>query len=73
MQIKGSTYAIFDTHHLTNIVLEVEGILVEKATYSSLVLSVGLFWIDRMWVSFSSTTLSTIAMFPIASPLDPES
>jgi hypothetical protein len=42
---------------LTNTVLEVDGILEEEATYPSLVLSVGLFWIDSMWVSFSSVTL----------------
>jgi len=38
---------------LTNTVLEVEG-----ATYPRPVLSVGLFWIDSTWVSFSSVTLS---------------
>lgn len=43
---------------LINTVLEVEGISKEEATYSSPVLSVGLFWIYNMWVSFSSVTLS---------------
>jgi hypothetical protein len=39
---------------LTKIVLEVEGISEEEATYPSPVLSVRLFWIDNIWVSFSS-------------------
>jgi hypothetical protein len=43
---------------LTNTILEVEGISKEEATYSSPILSVGLYWIDSMWVSFSSVTLS---------------
>jgi hypothetical protein len=43
---------------LTNIVLEVEGISEEEATYPSPVLSVELFWIDSIWVSFSLVTLS---------------
>jgi hypothetical protein len=36
----------------TNIVQEVKGISEGKATYRSLILSVGLFSIDRVWVSF---------------------
>jgi hypothetical protein len=43
---------------LTKIVLEVEGISEEETTYPSPVLSVGLFWIDNIWVSFSLVTLS---------------
>jgi hypothetical protein len=43
---------------LTNTVLEVEGISEEEATYLSPILSVGLLWIDSIWVSFSSVTLS---------------
>jgi hypothetical protein len=43
---------------LTNTVLEVEGISEVEATCPSLVLSVGLFWIDSIWVSFSSVNLS---------------
>jgi hypothetical protein len=43
---------------LTNTVLEVEGISKVEATYPSPVLSVGLFYIDSMSVSFSSVTLS---------------
>jgi hypothetical protein len=39
---------------LTKIVLEGEGISEEEATYPSPVLSVRLFWIDNIWVSFSS-------------------
>jgi hypothetical protein len=47
-----------ETVSLTKTVLEVEGMLEGGATYPSLVLSVGLFWIDSIWVSFSSVTLS---------------
>jgi hypothetical protein len=43
---------------LINIVFEVEGISEGEATYPSLVLSVGLFWIESVIVSFSSVTLS---------------
>jgi hypothetical protein len=43
---------------LTNIVLEVEGISEEETTNQSPILFVGLFWIDSIWVSFSSVTLS---------------
>jgi hypothetical protein len=43
---------------LTKTVLEVEGMLDGGATYLSPVLSVGLFWIESIWVSFSSVTLS---------------
>jgi hypothetical protein len=39
---------------LIKIVLEVEDILEEEATYPSPVLFVRLFWIDNIWVSFSS-------------------
>jgi hypothetical protein len=46
------------TMGLINTVLEVEGISKEEATYSSPILSVGLFWIDNMWISISSVTLS---------------
>jgi hypothetical protein len=42
---------------LTKTVLEVEGMSEGGATYSSPVLSVGLFWIDNIWVNFSSVTL----------------
>jgi hypothetical protein len=41
---------------LTKTVLEVEGMSEGGATYLSLVLSVGLFWIDKICVSFSSVT-----------------
>jgi hypothetical protein len=43
---------------LTKTVQEVEGMSEGEATYPSLVLSIGLFWIDNIWVSFSSVTLS---------------
>jgi hypothetical protein len=43
---------------LTKTVVEVEGISEEEVTYPSLVLFVGLFWIDIIWVSFSSMILS---------------
>jgi hypothetical protein len=43
---------------LTNTDLEVEGISKVEATYPISVLSVGLFWINSIWVSFSSVTLS---------------
>jgi hypothetical protein len=43
---------------LTKTILEVEGMSEEEATYPSPVLSVGLFWIDSIRVSFSSVTLS---------------
>jgi hypothetical protein len=46
------------TMGLTNTVLEVEVISEKEATYPSPILSVGLFWNDSMWVSFSSVTLS---------------
>jgi hypothetical protein len=44
---------------LTNTILEVKGILEEEATYPSPILSVGLFKIDSIWVSFSSLTSLT--------------
>jgi hypothetical protein len=43
---------------LTKTILEVEGMSERGATYPSPVLSVGLFWIDSIWVSLSSVTLS---------------
>jgi hypothetical protein len=43
---------------LTKTVLKVEGMSEGGATYLSPVLSVGLFWIDSIWVNFSSVTLS---------------
>jgi hypothetical protein len=43
---------------LTKIVLEVKGMSEGGATYPSPILSVGLFWIDSIWVSFSLVTLS---------------
>jgi hypothetical protein len=46
------------TMGLTKIVLEVEGMSGGGATYPNPVLSVGLFWIDSIWVSFSSVTVS---------------
>jgi hypothetical protein len=54
---------------LTNTVLEVEGISEEEATYLSLVLLVGFFWIDSMWVSFSSVTLSNYSYVSNSGPL----
>jgi hypothetical protein len=39
------------------VVFEVEGILEVEATYPSPVLSVGLFWTDSIWVSFSSANV----------------
>jgi hypothetical protein len=45
---------------LINIVFEVEGISEGEATYPSLVLSVGLFWIESVLVSFSSGCLVPI-------------
>jgi hypothetical protein len=42
---------------LKNTVFEVEGITEVEATYPSLVLSVGLFWTDSLWVSLSSVSL----------------
>jgi len=39
---------------LTKTVMEVEGILEVEATYPSPVLSIGRFWTDSIWVSFSS-------------------
>jgi hypothetical protein len=47
------------TAGLTNTVLEVEGVSVGGATYPRPVLSVGLFCIDSIRVSFSSMTLSS--------------
>jgi len=46
------------TGGLIDPVLEVKGISEEEATYLSLVLSIGLFWIDNIWVTFSLVTLS---------------
>jgi len=43
---------------LTNTVLKVKGISKVEATYASPVFSVGLFWTDSIWVSFSSVCLS---------------
>jgi hypothetical protein len=37
---------------LTKTILEVEGMSEGRATYPSPVLSIGLFWIDSIWVSF---------------------
>jgi hypothetical protein len=51
----GGGWGIVD---LTNTVLEVKGISEVEATYLSPVLSVGLFWTDSIWVSFSSVNLS---------------
>jgi hypothetical protein len=45
---------------LTEMVLEVDGVSeIEVGTYPSPVLSVGHFWMESMWVSFSSETLSS--------------
>jgi hypothetical protein len=49
----------FETVGFTNTVFEVEGTSEEEATYSIPVLSVGLFWMDNIQVSFSSVTLSS--------------
>jgi hypothetical protein len=46
------------TAGFTNTVFEVEGASEEGATYPRPVLSVGLFWIDSIRVSFSSVTFS---------------
>jgi hypothetical protein len=46
------------TMGLTKIVIEVEGRLEGGVTYPSPILFVRLFWIDSIWVSFSSVTLS---------------
>jgi hypothetical protein len=43
---------------LTKTVLDVEGMSEGGATYLSPVLSVGLLWINNIWLSFSSVTLS---------------
>jgi hypothetical protein len=43
----------------TNTIFEVEGASEDGATYPRPVLSVGLFWIDNIRVSFSSVTLSS--------------
>jgi hypothetical protein len=43
----------------TNTVFEEKGASEEEATYSRPILSVGLFWIDSIRVSFSSVTLSS--------------
>jgi len=47
-----------ETVGLTKTILEVEGISEEQATNPSPDLPIGLFWIDIIWVSFSSVTLS---------------
>jgi len=47
------------TAGFTNTVFEVEVASEEGATYPRPVLSVGLFWIDIIRVSFSSVTLSS--------------
>jgi hypothetical protein len=47
------------TAGFTNTVFEVEGASEEGATYPRPILSVGLFWIDSIRVSFSSVTLSS--------------
>jgi hypothetical protein len=46
------------TTDFTKTIFEVEGASEEEATYWRPVLSVGLFWIDSIRVSFSSVTLS---------------
>jgi hypothetical protein len=46
------------TEGLTKTILEVKGMLEGGATYPSPILSVRLFWIASIWVSFLSVTLS---------------
>jgi hypothetical protein len=48
-----------ETVGFTNTVFEEEGASEDEATYPGPVLSVGLFWMDSIRVSFSSVTLSS--------------